>query len=166
MWKKRSSSWENGNHNGGGEWRKVISTLAKIILEHGKYKKRNSSILILMQQHLLTSHCREYKMDILNITGTTVRASFSGEAIICLCLLRPNITRKSYQDTLKCVTATFLTYSHSKWWMSGFTQTTLLLPLSIPFAPQVRQGLYLPSEPTQVEIMNLYKDLSNFAMFP
>lgn len=67
MWKKKSSSWENGNHNG-GEWRKVISTLARIILEpHSKLKKRNSSILVLMQQTLLTYHCREYKMDILKI---------------------------------------------------------------------------------------------------
>lgn len=37
-----------------------------------------------MQQHLLTNHYREYKMDILNIIGSAVRALLSGEAIKCI----------------------------------------------------------------------------------
>lgn len=47
-----------------------------------------------MQQHLLTYHCREYKMDILNITGTAVKASFSGEAIICIFVFK---TKHNYK---------------------------------------------------------------------
>lgn len=64
------------------EGRKVLNILTRIILEHiGNKQTKIPSILILMQQHWLPYHCREFKMDILNIISNAGRALFSREAI-------------------------------------------------------------------------------------
>lgn len=77
------------------EGRKVPNILVRRVVEHhSKIKKKNLKKSQYLDIDVATLVRREYKMDILNITGSAVRALLFWKAVICVCLLRLNVITK------------------------------------------------------------------------